>query len=526
MKRTLVAAIAISLVATQPASAVSKTPVNGQVCSASGPKSGMSANGVTLYCSKGADGIYAWHPNKPAQQPAQNQSGPSGGQGQQQGSYGKLGGKCSKEGSFAYFNFLLKCDGGKYKYVTSADVPLAPSGGFKTRPNWYPTLSQILGAPGASEPTCSPSTIKFTKSIIPLDQLTSSIPYGAMIGGHVTPIDHAYIGIKSLYKSPGTRTDADYVPVTAPANGTITELSNLGSPTSFRVVIDHGCNIYSVYMVLNKPSGVLAPFYEKVKTGGAVMPNVKIKAGEEFARQRDNPMDFNVFDGTKWLSGFANVGSYLSQDTWKPYTTDFLPYFSSDIRSALENVLQRTSAPRVGKIDYDVVGAASGNWFLDGTNGYGGNFNSAYQIATSQLPGGVVPGKNIYSWSHLAIAPHEVDSTKWIFSTGWWKDETGDPVQALMVISGNKPSPDKLTAASGIVSYQLIAPAFEQADGSVFSATGPRGVGYKVLTTGAVMGVVTLQVNSDASLSVEIDPNATDPSIKTGFTSAKRLYRR
>ena len=95
-----------------------------------------------------------------------------------------------------------------------------------------------------------------------------------------------------------------------------------------------------------------------------------------------------------------------------------------------------------------------------------------------------------------------------------------------MVISGNKPTPDKLNAASGIVSYQLIAPAFEQADGSVFSPTGPRGVGYKVLTTGAVMGVVTLQVNSDASLSVEIDPNATDPSIKTGFTSAKRLYRR
>ena len=516
MKKILIAALILTLISVQPVFAATKAPSNGSICSTSGPKSGKSVKGEMLYCTKGADGIYAWHPNQPDNGGSQNS----------QTSQSQLGGKCTKEGTFTYANILLKCVSGKYQYATSSNVPLAPNGGFKSRPSWYPTLTQILGGPGAAEPTCSPSAIKFTKPIIPLDQLAPSIPYGAMIYDHVTPIDHGYIGIKTLYKDPSTLTDADYLPVTAPADGTITELSNLGGPNTFRVVINHGCNLYSVYMVLNKPSGVLAPYYEQAKNSGYMKLNVKIKAGEEFARQRDNAMDFNLLDGSKWLSGFANVGSYLSQDTWKPYTTDFLPYFPSDIRTALENVMQKTSAPRVGKIDHDVMGAASGNWFLDGTNGYGGNFNSAYLNAKSTVPGGVVPGKSVYSWSHLAIAPHEVDNSKWIFSTGWWRDNSGDPKQAVMVISGNKPTPDKLTAASGIVSYQLLSPAFQQADGSALPVIGPRGIGYKVLTTGAVIGVVSLQVNSDASLSVEIDPNATDPSTNASFTSAKRIYRR
>lgn len=39
----------------------------------------------------------------------------------------------------------------------------------------------------------------------------------------------------------------------------------------------------------------------------------------------------------------------------------------------------KTSSPRVGKLDHDVIGTAAGNWFLDGTFGYGGNFNSVYE---------------------------------------------------------------------------------------------------------------------------------------------------
>ncbi|MBU6243141.1 MAG: hypothetical protein KGP06_03680 [Acidobacteria bacterium] len=430
---------------------------------------------------------------------------------------GQLGATCSKEGELGWNGLLVGvCKSGKVRYALAADIPTTPTGGYKTRPTWYPTLTQVLGGSNATEPSCAPSSIKFTKPVIPLDKMAASIPYGMMVSGHVTPIDHGYLGLTSLAISPANRTESDWVPVTAPADGTITELSSLGSPNTSRVVINHGCNLYSVYMVLNKPSGVLANYVSELASKGSISLSIKVKAGDEFGRQRDNMLDFNVFDGTQWLSGFANPQAYLSQETWKPYTADFLPFFSDEIRSGIEKWMQKTTSPRVGKIDWDVVGTASGNWFIDGTNGYGGNQNSLYEKATSPIGGGFVEGKNDYSWGHLAIAPHEVDNSQWIFSTGWWSDPKGDATQLLMVIGSGQVAPDKLTAASGAVTYQLAQISYEEPAGSparIPGSTAPWAVGYKV-TGGSIRGSVTLQVNSDGSLSVEIG------------ATGKRIYRR
>jgi hypothetical protein len=373
-----------------------------------------------------------------------------------------------------------------------------------------------MDGPSASEPKCSPSSIKFTKPVVPLDKMMASIPYGMMIGGHVTPIDHAYFGITSLSKAQSERTDADWVAVTAPADGTILELSSLGNANTSRVVINHGCNVYTVYMVLNKPTGVLAKYVDELASRGSVKLNIKVKAGDEFGRQRDNMLDFNVFDGTQWLSGFANPAAYLTLDAWKPYTADFLPFFSDEIRSGIEKWMQKTSTPRVGKLDYDVIGAASGNWFLDGTFGYGGNQNSLYVNATSEIGGGQVEGKNDYSWSHLAIAPHEVDTSQWIFSIGWWNDPKGDATQTLIMIGSGQVTPDKIRASSGAVTYQLAQISYQEPAGSPARPAGsmaPWAVGYKVIS-GKNMGSVTLQVNTDGSLSVEIG------------SSGKRTYQR
>jgi len=349
-----------------------------------------------------------------------------------------------------------------------------------------------------------------------------------MVGGHVTPIDHAYLGLKSLSKSASQLTAADYVAVTAPADGVITEVSNLGSPNSHRVVIDHGCNVYSVYMVLNKVTGVLASLAAQASNNGYLKTNVKVKAGEEFGRQAETMLDFNVFDGTSWLSGFQNPQAYLTQDTWKPYTADFLPFFSGEIRSAIEAQLQKTSSPRVGKIDHDIAGTASGNWFLSGTNGYGGRLNSDYEKATSMLGSGSVPGKNDYSWSHLAIAPHQVDSNAWVFSSGWWNDPNGDADQAALVIGSGQVTPDKLTASSGMVVYKLAQLSYAPPAGVAANPPGsmaPWPVGYTV-KTGSDKGVVALQVNADGTLSVEINTSLNSISGFTAFTSAKRTYNR
>jgi len=500
--------------------AASANVTEGFLCT-EGIAPAKSANGTTLFCTKGGDGKSSWRPQDQQSSGSGSGSGSGGGGGgnnQNSGfKLGQLGSSCSKNGDIGWNGIMTAiCKNGKISYALSSDVPKTPTSGYTSRPDWYPTLSQIMDGPSASEPKCSPSSIRFTKPVVPLDKMAASIPYGMMVGGHVTPIDHAYLGISSLSKAQSDRTEADWVAVTAPADGIIIGLSSLGNANTSRVVINHGCNVYTVYMVLNKPTGVLAKYVDEIASKGSVNLNIKVKAGDEFGRQRDNMLDFNVFDGTQWLAGFANPAAYLTQDAWKPYTVDFLPFFSDEIRSSIEKWMQKTSAPRVGKLDHDVIGAASGNWFLDGTFGYGGNQNSLYVNATSPIGGGLVEGKNDYSWSHLAIAPHEVDTSQWIFSIGWWKDPKGDATQALIVIGSGQAKPDKLTAATGAVTYQLAQISYQEPAGTPARPAGsmaPWAVGYKVIS-GSNMGSVTLQVNTDESLSVEIG------------SSGKRTYRR
>ena len=518
--------------AAQPAN--NEMVTEGFLC-AEGSAPSKSANGTTLYCTKGGDGKSSWRAQ--AQQGSGTGAGTGGGGGgggggnAQNASFklGQLGTSCSKNGELGWNGMMTAiCKNGKVSYVLASDVPKTPTNGYTSRPDWYPTLAQVLGGPNAKEPSCSPSTIKFTSPVLPLDQLAPSIPYGYMVGGHVTPIDHAYLGLKSLSKSSSQLTSADYVAVTAPADGVITEVSNLGSPNSHRVVIDHGCNVYSVYMVMNKVTGVLASYASQASNNGYLKVNVNVKAGDEFGRQAETMLDFNVFDGTSWLSGFQNPQAYLTQDTWKPYTADFLPFFTSNIRSAMEAQMQKTSSPRVGKIDHDIAGTASGNWFLSGTNGYGGRLNSDYENASAMLGSGSVPGKNDYSWSHLAIAPHEVDTKAWVFSSGWWTDAKGDAAQAVLVVASNQVAPDKLTASSGMVVYKLAQLSYVQPAGVAANPPGsmaPWPVGYTV-TTGNDKGVVALQVNSDGSLSVEINTSINSIASFSGFTSAKRIYNR
>jgi hypothetical protein len=501
----------------------------GIICDISISASGKDANGNEVYCIQGGDGKYSWSASKPSSNSAgkENNANPSNNSNSTSSSQQpwpylltKLGTKCTIEGEVGWNGYVVAaCKSGIVKYAMPKDIPANPNGTYSSRPNWYPTLTQIMMPPLAPEPTCSPSTIKFTSPVIPIDKLAPTIPYGMMVGDHVTPIDHAYLGLKTLAIPMANRTENDYVPVTSPADGTITELGNLGSSGSHRVVINHGCNIFTVYMVLNKGTGVLAEAFSKLGNRGFVSLNIPIKAGEEFGRQRDNPLDFNVFDGSQWLSGFANVYSYLSGDTTKPYTADYLPFFSGEIKTAMEESLQKTTTPRIGKIDQDVVGAAAGNWYLSGTNGYGGNLLSEYENATTQVMGGSITGKNYYAWSHLALARHEVDSEKWIFSIGWYKDPNGDPTQLLMQIGANQITPDKLTASAGVVTYDLVLITYLDPPGTPARIDGsaePRPVGYKI-AAGNVSTKVTMQVNSDNSLSVEFG---------SAFTSAKRNYIR
>ena len=240
MKITLAARLGGLLVAIAlifaPLESWAATAKAGGVCTKVSQKAKIS--GAEYVCTKsGKKLIWVKVKQTPAPQPQPSQSQGPGQQQQQQqqGKFllGQLGAACSKNGEIAWNGYLVAaCKNGVVKYALSSDVPKAPAGGFKSRPSWYPTLTQVMQGGTSTEPTCKSSAITFTHPVVPLAEMAPSIPYGMMVSGHVTPIDHGYFGIKALSKSPSQLTDADYVKVTAPADGVITELSNLGSPNS------------------------------------------------------------------------------------------------------------------------------------------------------------------------------------------------------------------------------------------------------------------------------------------------------
>ena len=413
-------------------------------------------------------------------------------------------------GQTAMQGFLLVCSSaGRFRYALAEDMPARPTGGYTERPSWYPPLRNIFLT--NSPPSCPASgRITLTNMLVPVDQLTLSLPQGAMIGDHVTPIDHAYLAIKALDIPQASRTEADYIPVYAPADGEIIEISSLGAANTNRVVIAHGCETYSIIMVLNRLSGVLASYQAELLATGRVSTKIAVLAGQKIGEQRDNPLDYSLHDGAKWLSGYVAPFSYAEGEAWKPYTVDPLPYFTPVLADAVQAVMRRTEAPRWGKIDLDIAGTASGNWFLAGTVGYSGQSESLFRTSTSNIPGGTVAGKNNVAWSHLSITPHWITPSQWVFSIGWWRDEKGDPMQWKIELSAGKPAPSALTADSGTVVYRL-----RQLSG--FTDTSDNT---------AIGGIVAIKVNADETLTIEPKPGVEDPASFTGFSAAKRSYRR
>jgi len=332
-----------------------------------------------------------------------------------------------------------------------------------------------------------------------------------------------YIAIQPLLLDDQARQSAAYVPVRAPADGTIIEASSLGSPTSMRVVIAHRCETMTVFMVLNKLTGPLASYQDQVSKGGHLRLSIPIKAGETFALERDNPVDFSLHDGTKWLAGFAHPFPYASMEAWKPYTVDPFPYFAEAVATAYLPRMQRTESPRAGRIDWDKAGSASGNWFREGTIGYSGQLVEVLKAATMPVPGGMVAGKKGYSWSHLALVPHWVQPSVWLASLGSWADPAGDFKQ--FAIRPGPPRPDQLTPKDGVVVYELASWIHVDAQGNPVDGRS-YPVGYQVKLGEMVVGVLAVRVNADNTLTVEKRPDLKSAAAFTGFGAAAETYWR
>ena len=365
---------------------------------------------------------------------------------------------------------------------------------------------------------CSGTSTKITHGIIDPEKVSYFVPMGAMLTSHITPIDHIYAYFPGDAGQPISKPSGSYL-VTSPAAGHIISVEDFsktnGYPyADYRVVIAHSCNLYSVFIHVGQLTGAAASIVSKIGSRGW-SGKVAVKGGAVFADDSKNPnFDYSLFDGTKKLKGFANTKSYAQMDPWKPWTADILSYLPQSLKSAYEEKFLSITAPIGGKIDWDVLKSAQGNWFVVNTNGYRG---VGTQAASFDNHGKVAHG---YWDTHLAIAPDAIDRKTTIFSIGDWE---GCPCQFVSkdpTITGLT-----ITSSSGVTvieltEFEFYSPAGERVD------RGRPTKGYKVVSSGPVVGLLALQVNADGTMKVEKLPGKTSRSEFTNFSRSAKVYTR
>ncbi len=346
--------------------------------------------------------------------------------------------------------------------------------------------------------------VKFGSPPMKIDDIGLIVPMGAMIGGHVTPIDHQY------YQPADFKSLPDTYDVMAIGDGVIVSIGLEGKPVEsngpgynkYRLVIMHTCTFYSIYNLLTSLSPRITAVTGEIKPASTAEVNIPVREGEIIGKIGGQTLDLSVNDDNVILKGFIMPEHYQSEP-WKIHTVDPFDYFKEPVRSQLLAKNIREVQPLGGKIDYDIDGRLVGNWFKENTNGYGAVERQRY-------------------WStHLAIVYDHVDPTQIRVSLG---DFNGSATQ--FGVKGNSPDPANVTVSTGLVKYDLVQFDYYLGDTGQGWDRFTYAKGLKSRNIGnTIFGVVLLQLIQDRKLKVEIFLGKTSSDV-IGFSDAAMIYER
>jgi len=347
-----------------------------------------------------------------------------------------------------------------------------------------------------SHGTCQGTgVVRYAASPIAIADVGEFTPLGGMVGAHVTPIDHQYLYPRDL--TAGRTRYNVFAPFTGHIVSIQPRVKRAGDPGSepvgsvdYRVVFEGSCTYWVYYDLMTQlEPALLAAGGSSLAANNLVYVRIPVTAGQLVGHVGGQSLDLGTVNTDVTLPGLLVPAHYVAEP-WKVHSVDGLDYFDEPIRSQLVALDRRTSLPLGGKIDYDVDGTASGNWFLVGTNGYGG-------------PGG--EGAGSYWSGHLALARGNIDPSLLVFSAGFPDGSTQQ-----WAVKGNGPDPVTVTAASGVAKYELLALS---------------GDSLQTNTTQPVVGVMLVQVLANRQLRMEYVPNVLAAAV-TGFSAAAVVYER
>lgn len=334
---------------------------------------------------------------------------------------------------------------------------------------------------------------------LPMDEADFGVilPYGLMVGGHVTPIDHQYF-------TPREQNSArDAYPVYAMGDATITDIQprtdNRG--TEYRFVFTISCTYFYYYDLVTELASDIKAIYDEKQRGSF---EIKVSAGQEIGRIGGQTLDFAVWDTTKPLKHFVEPDSYKGE-SWKIYTVDPLDYYTAELKTKALAKYARFVEPRSGRIDYDIDGKLVGNWFKKDSGGYAGPTGNT--------------GPTSYWKGHLAIVPDYLDPTATMFSIGEW-----DGGEASQFVVPAAIDPSTVGIETGLVKYELYQGTLTTPDGQAFMGAKPVE-GIKMKPFQEVRGCVLLQLIELRLLKLESFPKKNCSTI-SAFTDAASKYIR
>lgn len=411
---------------------------------------------------------------------------------------------------------LLLAGGGLAAWVLSKDMSSSGKDAYTLPPADAGDDEKLKAAVKAgrqlSDGKCEgEGSVTLTNSPMKADDFAMIIPYGAVIDGHVTPIDHQYFSPADFNSKPDT------YPVYALADGRITQISHRsesvgskGKPSNdYRFVFAHTCTFLTYFDLVTSLAPDIQAEYDKNKKSNGFYSSasleIPVKAGQLVGYIGGQTLDFAVWDTTKPLRGFITPELYKGE-AWKIYTADPLDYYGKELKELAISKYLRTDSGKSGKIDWDIDGKLIGNWFAEGSNGYEGDRQRS-------------DGR--YWAGHLAIAPDYLDQSYYIASFGSFK-QSGDGEQ--FVIKSAQPDPKDVGIESGPVKYELVSWSY-MANGSFWDRKSLVKDPKISIEKSETKGCALFQLIENRKLKGEPFPDKPCSKV-SGFTSAATTYIR
>jgi hypothetical protein len=304
-------------------------------------------------------------------------------------------------------------------------------------------------APPAGTPAPNAGPFAFRASPVAVEQIRFIVPLGSLNPpGHTVPTDHIYFYVAdpALGESGASRR-TDFF---APADGTVMAVIDNGIGSDRKVYIQATPRMqYNIDHLI--PSVALAP-------------GTQVRAGDRLGTSGSSyGIDLGLTNQDVTLPGLLNLARYTPGTE---HTDAPLKYFDEPIRSQLYAKV-RTIGDRDGRIDHDVAGRLSGNWFDE----------------ASQAP--------------LAFAYDTYDPSQVRIAVA-----SGLPLAPMLFgIAAGDPQPREVSVATGLVRYTVTRAGIDGA-----------------------LGQLLVQMLDDRRIRVELVPSPASPV--TDFSPAARTFAR